>query len=413
MEESLFYELLSGSEYFTLEDLRYNKKVGYCFSKEKYETFIAYKKELLCESDNIFQKIPLKTFNSKYLFFADGKYLQSLYNEYLNIVYESETDDQSNLFSRNMEDILFSRAVSEVEGTLRIENVATTQKRIIELYRKEIPENQNDVIVVNMINAMKYIVNEKPAFNKENLRKLYCMLSENCLSEEDRLAEGQYYRDGFVQVDGFEGAEYKEIDTLMDSLFSFVNDKDSLNKYGILLPHICHYYIVYVHPYFDYNGRTARMVSFWINSLYNEMQGPLFISEAINENKKNYYNALRETRNNDNDLTFFLGYILKTAVKFGYIYKNLEEIKKMLSKDGNFLSKSEPFYLKKILIHNPENYFNTKMFIDYINSGISHQGVMKILNGLTEKNVLIKGKNKKGEYIFKVNPNCIFYKYED
>lgn len=53
------------------------------------------------------------------------------------------------------------------------------------------------------------------------------------------------------------------------------------------------------------------------------------------------------------------------------------------------------------------------MFIDYINSGISHQGVMKILNSLTEKNVLIKGKNKKGEYIFKVNPNCIFYKYED
>ena len=56
MEKGLFYELLSGSEYFTLEDLRYNKKAGYCFSKEKYEAFMAYKEALLCENDKIFKK---------------------------------------------------------------------------------------------------------------------------------------------------------------------------------------------------------------------------------------------------------------------------------------------------------------------------------------------------------------------
>ena len=311
------------------------------------------------------------------------------------MVYESVTEDRSDLFSRNMGDILFSRALSEVEGTLRIENVATTQKRIRELYKKDAPQNQNDIIVANMLKAMQYIAEEKPAFNKENLRKLYLMLSENCLSAEDGLTEGQYYRDDFVQVDGFEGADHREIDVLMESMFSFVNDKDSLNEYGILLPHICHYYIVYVHPYFDYNGRTARMVSFWINLLYNKMQSPLFISEAINETKKDYYQALRETRSNRNDLTFFLGYILKVAVKFGYIYKNLEAIKNALSKEGNFLSRSETYYLKKILIRNPENYFNVKMFLEYINSTITHQGVMKILNCLTENSVLLKEKNKK------------------
>lgn len=412
MEKGLFYELLSGSKYFTLEDLRYNKKAGYCFSKEKYEAFMAYKEALLCENDKIFKKIPLKSFNSEYLYYADGEYLKSLYNEYLNMVYESVTEDRSDLFSRNMGDILFSRALSEVEGTLRIENVATTQKRIRELYKKDAPQNQNDIIVANMLKAMQYIAEEKPAFNKENLRKLYLMLSENCLSAEDGLTEGQYYRDDFVQVDGFEGADHREIDVLMESMFSFVNDKDSLNEYGILLPHICHYYIVYVHPYFDYNGRTARMVSFWINLLYNKMQSPLFISEAINETKKDYYQALRETRSNRNDLTFFLGYILKVAVKFGYIYKNLEAIKNALSKEGNFLSRSETYYLKKILIRNPENYFNVKMFLEYINSTITHQGVMKILNCLTENSVLLKEKNKKGENIFKVNPDMIFYKYD-
>ena len=142
----------------------------------------------------------------------------------------------------------------------------------------------------------------------------------------------------------------------MNGLFDLVNDKEQAKKLGIYLPHICHYYILYLHPYFDYNGRTARMVSLWI-SIINDLSyvSPLFISEAINEFKSEYYKAIVNTRNTNNDLTYFLGYILETAIKFSLIYKNIEEIKKKLSISGEFLSNTELVYLKKILIHNPEN----------------------------------------------------------
>ena len=43
---------------------------------------------------------------------------------------------------------------------------------------------ENDIIVKNMLNAILFIVKEKPAFNKENLRKLYDILSKDCLAEE-------------------------------------------------------------------------------------------------------------------------------------------------------------------------------------------------------------------------------------
>lgn len=197
----------------------------------------------------------------------------------------------------------------------------------------------------------------------------------------------------------------------MNSLFDFVNNKQNIEKYGDLIPHICHYYLVYVHPYFDYNGRTARMVSFWLTYINNFVAAPLFISEAINENKKAYYQALTDTRDANNDLTYFLGYIFETATKFSLVYKNLEGILKYLNKSGNFPSSTEKTYIKKILVHNSDGFFNAKAFIDYINNNITKQAALKMLNRFTDYGVLSCTVNKKGENIFKVNDELITYKF--
>ncbi|MBP3583669.1 MAG: hypothetical protein J6K44_06460, partial [Clostridia bacterium] len=181
--------------------------------------------------------------------------------------------------------------------------------------------------------------------------------------------------------------------------------------HSILLPYICHYYILYVHPYFDFNGRTARMVSFWLSYINDIAGAPLFMSEAINESKGDYYRALTNTRITNNDLTYFLIYILETSIKYSFIYKNLEEIKEELLKSGDTLTSTEWGYVKKILIHNPDSYFNHKMFSAYIHSKITKQGAIKILDNLTSYNILSKSKNRKNEIIYKFNQELITYRY--
>ena len=207
------------------------------------------------------KKLPLKTFNSKHCFYIEGKYLLQAHNEYMSILASDLELNQSLLFNRNVEDMLISRLFSEVEGTLSIENVPTTHRRIVEINKSENLKDQNDIIVKNMLNAVKFIVNEKPAFNKENLRTLYNMLSKDCLAEEIKIKDGSYYRDDKVYIGAFEGADWHIVDECMDSMFAFANDPENVKTYQDLLAYICHYYILYVHPYFDYNGRTARMVS--------------------------------------------------------------------------------------------------------------------------------------------------------
>ena len=411
MDKQQAVTLITGEKYHSIDDLRYNQKVGIMLSKDDFAHLLAFKDELAEEGFASMMALPLKAFNSKHCFYVNGRYLLQAQNEYLRFFSSDYELNQASLFNRNMEDILTSRLFSEVEGTLRIENVPTTHRHIMEVSKSEKPTEENDIIVKNMLNAIQFIINEKPTFNRENLRKLYDILSKDCLPENLRIKAGHYYRDDVVSVGGFDGAPVEKIDECMDSLFSFANDPSCIKAHGELLPYICHYYILYIHPYFDYNGRTARMVSFWLNYINNIIYAPYYMSEAINESKSDYYKALTDTRNTNNDLTYFLGYILETSVKYGYVYKNLEEMKKILSKTGDTLTSTEWVYVKKILVHNPEDYFNYKMFLTYIHTAMTRQGALKILNNLTCYGILEKTTNRKGDTIFKLNQEFITYKY--
>ena len=82
-------------------------------------------------------------------------------------------------------------------------------------------------------------------------------------------------------------------------------------------------------------------------------------------------------------------------------------------KTGDTLTSTEWVYVKKILVHNPESFFNYKMFLKYINANMTKQGTLKILNSLTNYEIIEKHKNKKGETVYKFNQDLIVYKYDD
>lgn len=411
MEKKQVADLILGENYYSVSDMRYNQKIGIMFSKDEFEQFLKIKDLLVEENPEYIRLLPLKAFNSKHCFYVKGLYLTREYTEYTSLLLSDYELNQKWLFSRNFENMLVSRLFSEVEGTLSIENVPTTQRRIAEISKSENPTEKNDIIIKNMLNAVKFIISEKPEFNKENLRKLYDILSKNCLPDGLKIKDGAYYRDDKVYIGAYEGAEPQDIEACMDSLFAFANDPKNIKEHDNLLPYICHYYILYVHPYFDYNGRTARMVSFWLGYVNNIITAPFFMSEAINESKGDYYRAITDTRNTHNDLTYFLGYILETSIKYSFIYKNLEEIKNELAKTGDALTSSEWVYLKKILVHNSENYFGCNMFLTYIGSDMTRQGAMKILNKLCSYGILEKSKNKRDDTVFRIKQDLITYKY--
>ena len=414
MDNKDFREVLSTQlqkKYFTPNNLMYSSDAGTYLSPYDYQKYLDFVDEKIKIKEVSSYIFPLKSFNTKHIYFIYSAELLALIDVYKNMISETSNRYESIISSKFNDEINQSRIYSEIEGSLNVENVPTTRKRLIELIdKKEEPKNINDNIILNMAEGIKYI-KTLPEFNKKNLFKLYQILSNKCLKEEDKIKENLYYRDDEVEVDNYQGCPSEEIEEYMDSLFDYVNKIINSGNYleKLLLPHISHYYIVYIHPYFDYNGRTARMVSLWINLLLNQNDiFPPVISEAINQTKKDYYNSLRDTRNARNDLSYFLLYIFNITIQYILCYKDLDNIDQILKNDGEVLSKTELNYIKRILI-TYKGKFTYKSFISNCQIDITKQGAFKILNKFVKLKILNVEKSQSKVKLFDINKKVIKY----
>ena len=404
-----YMQMLLGPIYYDLTDLRFNNQYGFHLSNQQLIEYKQFKNRAVTNHATGFVSLPLLSFNSQHVFYVAGQALCSLAITYLNTVVADMEENNSTVVERQFSDMLDARVYSELEGSMRIENIPTTRTKMEQIRNGMPPADKNEFIARNMMEAIKFIC-QKPAFNKENLKKLYDILSKDCL-EDDQVFNG-YYRDDIVRIDDYEGCPADKIDACMESMFDFVNwNLDGHDKaIMVLLPHICHYYVLYVHPYFDYNGRTARMVSLWINYLAGrEDVGPMFISEAINDDRKKYYESLRNTRDMDNDISYFLIYILNTSIRYSMIYRNLDWIVDESLQRGITLTRLERVYIKKILMGSGGGYFDHKKFTRMANVDISKQAALRALNKLVEYGILSSVINQKNVKLFKLNENCVKY----
>lgn len=403
--ESILLKALEEKHYFTNEDLRMNKRNNILFDSHELKEYLCFKDDFYHETK---VELPLISFNSTKMYYFKSNELNTSLQEYLEFINNDLIEKESTIISDNYEDIIVSRMASELDGTLRIEGINTTRRQMLDIY-KNVKEklDSNDIIIRNMIKGFEFI-SKKPDFNKENLITLYNILSKDSLTKETTL-DGEYYRLDKVYVGEHHGCPANEIDRCMDSLFEYVNVE--INNRNFYLPFIAHYYMIYIHPYYDYNGRTARMVSLWV-SLLSDMKEllPTFISEAINDDKNNYYKAIDNTRFSHNDLTYFILYLLNLSNKYYLVYKNLNAIKEELSFIGESLSPTESYYLKRIMINSKKGWFNYRGFIDFCKIDITKQGALKILNKLLKYELLVSRINSKNEKIFMINDEKILYK---
>ena len=237
-------------------------------------------------------------------------------------------------------------------------------------------KTENSKIILNMYNGLLFIA-DKPEFNKENLKKLYEILSDGWLEESDILGE-KYYRDDMVYIGDHTGCDVNLIEESMNSLF-------------------------------DYNGRTAKMVESWLFNNKEYKYAPRFVSEAINDFKTKYYEYIDKSRNSHNDLTYFLTFLLSLANKYYIAYKNVDYVKESIESTGEQISTNLLHYYKKILKSNFE-WFNWKSFHNFCNLDITKQATFKILNQMCDYNILITKNNSSGEKIYKLNDELIKFK---
>ena len=407
--EEILKIMLVDSKYYNAKELIYDTNVGIMMSPFEYKQFLDYKINNSLTQHRLFFGLDLKTFNSPKIYFYIPSELSELESNYLDLIEEDLINARVPLSIRNIDDFTLSRIYSEVEGSLNIEAVPTTRKAVVDIASgKRNPKTLNEQIIKNMIDGVSF-VNQCPDFNEDNLFELYSVLSNGCLDEEDKLLPNHKYRHDGVEIGRYKGCPTEQVKECMDSLFNFINSNLKNNNINRFLPHIAHYYVLYVHPYFDYNGRTARMVSYWVSLLVNHKIFPPVISEAINQTKAQYYSAISETRDSGNDLTYFLLYIYKVSISYFLTYKNIEEIEQNLKNKSIVLTNTDKAYIKKILISN-RGKFTHEDFTKWVDVNMSKQGAFKFLNAYCDYGILNSSISTSNKKLFEVNPSMIKYR---
>ena len=300
MDASLFAKMLSDK---SITDL---KKLGYKYPKADLQEFVALLKE------NFYHELPLNDFDGERIVFLESVTQVSL--SAVRILLTPQRSDQ--LFgAKAMED--------EILSTFRIEQINTTRDSVRRVLAGHSPRNEDEHRVYGMKRGLEFIADPSHTITEGNLYRLYQMTIGEFLPEEDQLLPGNRYRHDAVYVVGAKvehtGLPCSKLPEYMAALIKFAQEDSETN--ALLKAAILHFYLAYLHPYFDGNGRMARLLHLW----YLVQQGyssTLFVplSHYVEESRNRYYNAFSLVERNQEisgivDLTPFLTYFIEQVYR--------------------------------------------------------------------------------------------------
>ena len=280
------------------------KKMGYKYGQQNLQESLA-----LCKQ-HFYQELPLHDF--------DGNSMV-----YLNKVVQIPLSAARVLLTPQQSTRLYGTRAMEEEilSTFRIEQIGTSRESVRRILSGQAPEKDAEHRICGMKQGLEFIADRSHTITEENLHRLYQMTIGDFLPEEDRLLPGHWYRhDGVTVVyDKAEhtGLPWQKLPAYMKELTAFAAEKAAQND--LIKAAVLHFALAYLHPYFDGNGRMARLLHLW----YLVQQGyssALFVpmSRFVEESCARYYKAYTRVEQNQQisgvlDVTPFLVYFAESV----------------------------------------------------------------------------------------------------
>ncbi|MET3113253.1 Fic family protein [Pedobacter sp. CG_S7] len=181
--------------------------------------------------------------------------------------------------------------------------------------------------------------------------------------------------------------DYDMIIALMKNLEVYINETDVLSP--LIKLAVQHYQFESIHPFYDGNGRTGRIINVLYLCLHGLLDSPvLYLSDYIIKHKLDYYRLLGEVKTKDNWEEWIL-FILKaveetskqTTDQIKSINKLFLKLQSKIKEDASKLYNKE---LLELLFEQP--YCKIEFVIDRLK--VSRITASKYLNGLEKIGIL-------------------------
>lgn len=300
----------------------------------------------------------------------------------------------------NHEILLNTLAIQEAKDSSAVENIITTHD---ELFKSDLEfESLSPAIkeVQNYVAAMKHgfeLVDSQGLLTNQTILKIQERLEGN--NAGFRKLPGTALKNAQTgETVYLPPQDPDEITSLMSNLEQFINESELSDLDPLVKMAVIHFQFESIHPFYDGNGRTGRI----LNILYLILSGLqklpiLYLSSHIIRNKTDYYRLLQAVRENgdwESWLTYMISGVENTAKETIVLIENLKvqmaEMKIQLRDNYKFYSQE--------LLNNMFKHPYTKIEFIVRDLGVSRITAANYLNKLAEDGVLRKEKLGTGNY---------------
>lgn len=280
--------------------------------------------------------------------------------------------------------------INEAKDSSAIENIVTTHDSIYKVLTQSGFKEAAAKEVVDYRSAIWHgyeIINEKGFISTNILVEIQAIIEPN--KTGIRKTSGTNLVNSITdKVIYTPPQQESEIRDLLKNLEDYINNFDDgidpLIKMALI-----HYQFESIHPFYDGNGRTGRILNVLYLVLNKLIDSPiLYLSNYINKNKSDYYKLFNEFRENNNYEDWII-YILKGIEETS---KNTIELIKQIQSEME--SYKEEFMVKLPKIYSDELlyslFFEVYTRINYIEDrcGVTRQTATNYLNQLTDAGLL-------------------------
>ena len=291
----------------------------------------------------------------------------------------------------NEEILLNLLPLQEARCSSEIENIVTTSD---ELYKSRI-EN-------NISNATKEVRNYEKALlkgfdtvkeKKRLTNNMICDIQKILIGNEAgfRKQRGTRLKNNRGEVIYTPPQDIKQMNDLMQNLETFINDDSISDMNPLVKLAIIHHRFETIHPFYDGNGRTGRIINIFYLHLQGLLDLPiLYLSRFIVDHKSDYYRLLQEVREKSNWqdwIVFMLRGIAFSSLETIYL---IHEIRRLMLEFKQEIREKYPKIYSQDLINTLFKYPYTRIEFISKDLNITRPTATKYLGILEQDQFLTK-----------------------
>ena len=291
--------------------------------------------------------------------------------------------------------------LQEAKDSSAIENIITTHD---DLYKSSLNldafKSLNAKEVQNYISALKKgfeLITQNGILTNNTILQIQEVLEDN--SAGFRKLPGTALKNASTGETIYTPPQdHDKIIQLMSNLERYINDPSMQDCDPLIKMAIIHFQFESIHPFYDANGRTGRIINILYLILAKLQSLPiLYLSSYIIRNKPDYYRLLQRVREEDlweEWILFMIQGVQETAVE---TVELILKIKTLMLDYKHRLRDNYKFYSQDLL-NNLFKHPYTKIEFIVNDVGVSRLTAANYLNTLTDDGMLRKNKLGTGNY---------------